>query len=170
MGSGPSSPPPRHQAPPLADAEGPTARRTLKDKTPTFDVMPGARLFDNYRPTLISQAVRLYDRAKGGKQPFPVIIMPGVAMDASLEFKDQVERTVGNKDLTFIRYTYSLVGIDITLWTDADGRVYLGEVPSQHAAYVREGYEALRKEPVSDPLISQPKFEVKVEAATKIAM
>jgi putative CocE/NonD family hydrolase len=150
--------------------EGATARRTLKDKTTTFDVKPGARLFDNYGPTLMSQAVRLYDRAKGGKQPFPVIILPGVAMDASLEFKDQVERTVGNKDLTFLRYTYSLVGIDITLWTDADGRVYLGEVPSQHAAYVREGYEALRKEPVSDPLISQPKFEVKVEAATKIAM
>src|ERR1039457_6206174 len=121
--------------------EGTTARRTLKDKTTTFDVKPGARLFDNYGPTLMSQAVRLYDRAKGGKQPFPVIIMPGVAMDASLEFKDQVERTVGNKDLTFLRYTYSLVGIDITLWTDADGRVYLGEVPSQHAAYVREGYE-----------------------------
>src|ERR1022692_2696536 len=150
--------------------EGATARRTLKDKTTTFDVKPGARLFDNYGPTLMSQAVRLYDRAKGGKQPFLVIILPGVAMDASLEFKDQVERTVGNKDLTFLRYTYSLVGIDITLWTDADGRVYLGEVPSQHAAYVREGYEALRKEPVSDPLISQPKFEVKVEAATKIAM
>jgi putative CocE/NonD family hydrolase len=150
--------------------DGANARRTLKDKTTTFDVKPGARLFDNYGPTLMSQAVRLYDRAKGGKQPFPVIILPGVAMDASLEFKDQVERTVGNKDLTFLRYTYSLVGIDIILWTDTDGRVYLGEVPAQHAAYVREGYEVLRKEPVSDPLISQPKFEVKVQAATKIAM
>src|ERR1035438_646337 len=42
--------------------EGATARRTLKDKTTTFDVKPGARLFDNYGPTLISQAVRLYDR------------------------------------------------------------------------------------------------------------
>jgi putative CocE/NonD family hydrolase len=150
--------------------EGATARRTLKDKTTTFDVKPGARLFDNYGPALMSQAVRLYDRAKGGKQPFPLIILPGVAMDASLEFKDQVERAVGSKDLTFLRYTYSLAGIDITLWTDADGRIYLGEIPAQHAAYIREGYEALRKEPVSDPLISQPKFEVKVEAATKIPM
>jgi len=150
--------------------DGSTARRTSKDKTTTFDVKPGARLFDNYGPALMSQAVRLYDRPKGGKQPFPVIILPGVAMDASLEFKDQVERTVGNKDLTFLRYTYSLAGIDITLWTDADGRVYLGEVPAQHAAYVREGYETLRKEPVLDPLISQPKYELKVEAGTKIAM
>jgi len=150
--------------------EGNTARRTLKDKTTTFGVASDARLFDNYGPALMSQAVRLYDRAKGGKQPFPLIVLPGADIEASLEFKDQVERTVAGKDLTFLRYTYSLTGIDITLWTDADGRVYLGEVPVQHAAYVREGYETLRKEPVSDPLISQPKFEVKVEAATKIAM
>jgi putative CocE/NonD family hydrolase len=150
--------------------EGANARRTLKDKTTTFDVKPGARLFDNYGPALMSQAVRLYDRAKGGKQAFPVIITPGVAMDASLEYKDQVERAVAGKDLSFLRYTYSVSGVDITLWTDADGRIDLGEVPAQHAAYVREGYESLRKAPVSDPLLSQPKFEVKVEAGTKIAM
>jgi uncharacterized protein len=154
--------------------EGATARRTSKDKTTTFDVKPGARLFDNYGPALMSQAVRLYDRAKGGKQPFPLIVLPGVAMDASLEFKDQVERTVAGRDLTFIRYTLAVVGpgiaIDIILWADADGRLYLGEVPAQHAAYVRDGYESLRMERVADPLISQPKFEVKVEAATKIPM
>jgi hypothetical protein len=34
--------------------EGATARRTLKDKTTTFDVKPGARLFDNYGPALMS--------------------------------------------------------------------------------------------------------------------
>ena len=132
--------------------EGATARRTLKEKTTTFDVKPGVRLFDNYGPALMSQAVRLYDGAKGGKQAFPVIIVPGAAIQASLEFKDRIERTVADKDLTFLRYTYSLAGIDITLWTDADGRIYLGEVPAQHAAYVRDGYEVLRKEPVSDPL------------------
>jgi hypothetical protein len=113
-GSGPRSPPPRRQAPTTCVREGATARRTLKDKTTTFDVKPGARLFDNYGPALMSQAARLYDRAKGGKQPFPVIVLPGVAMEASLEFKDQVERTVAGKDLTFLRYTYSLAGIDIT--------------------------------------------------------
>jgi putative CocE/NonD family hydrolase len=150
--------------------DGATASRTMKEKTTTFDVKPGARLFDNYGPTLMSKAVRLYERAKGGKQPFPVIVLPGVGVDASLEFKDQVERTVAGKDLTFLRYTYSLTGVDITVWADADGRLYLGEVPAQHAAYVREGYESLRKEPVSDPLISQPQFEVKVEAGAKVPM
>ena len=150
--------------------DGATARRTLKDKTTTFDVKPGARLFDNYGPALMSQAVRLYDRAKGGRQTFPVIVLPGAALDASLEFKDQIERTVAGRDITFLRYTYELTGIDITLWTDSDGRIYLGDVPVQHAAYVREGYESLRKEPPSDPLISEPKFEVRVQAGTKIAM
>ena len=74
--------------------DGATARRTVKDKTTTFDVKPGARFFDNYGPALMSQAVRLYDREKGGKQPFPLILLPGMALDGSLEFKDEVERTV----------------------------------------------------------------------------
>jgi len=150
--------------------EGSTARRTLNGKTTTFEVKEGARLFDNYGPALMSQAVRRYDRAKGGKQPFPVVVVPGAAVEASLEFKDQVERAVAGKDLTFLRYTYSINGVDITLWTDSEGRVYLGEVTSQHAAYVREGYETLRKEPVDDPLISKPVFDVKEEAGTQIAM
>jgi uncharacterized protein len=150
--------------------EGATGRVTRKDKTTTFEIKEGARLFDNNGPALMSQAVRLYDRAKGGKQPFPVIILPGAAVEASLEFKDQVEHTVAGKDLAFLRYVYSLAGIDITIWTDADGRIYLGDVPMQHAAFVREGYEALRKEPVNDPLLSQAKYDVRVQAGTKIAM
>lgn len=150
--------------------EGGTGRLTAKGKTTTIEVKPGARLFDNYGPALMSQAVRLYDREKGGKQNFPLILVPGIAMDASLEFKDQVERTVGSKDFTLIRYTYFLAGLDIILWTEKDGRLDLAEVPAQHAAYVREGYESLRKEPVADPLLSQPKFEVKVLASTMIPM
>ncbi|MGD0359898.1 MAG: CocE/NonD family hydrolase [Bryobacteraceae bacterium] len=154
--------------------EGATARRTIKDKTTTFDVKPGARLFDNYGPALMSQSVRLYDRAKGGKQPFPLILVPGAALDGALEFKDQVERTVAGKDLTLLRYIFTLTGpgvaIDLTLWADREGLLYLAEVPSQHAAYVRDGYESLRKEPVSDPLISQPKFEVTVQAAASVPM
>jgi len=150
--------------------EGATARRTQQGKTTTFDVKPGARLFDNYGPALMSQAVRLYDRAKGGKQSFPVIVLPGAALDASLEFKDQVERAIAGKDLTFLRYTYSINGVDITLWAGGDGRIYLGDVASQHAAYVREGYEALRREAVADPLLSQPKFDVQTQAGTQVPM
>jgi len=150
--------------------DGATARRTLKEKTETFEVKPGARVFDNYGPALMSQPVRLYDRAKGGKQSFPLVILPGVAVDASLEFKDKIERTVAGKDLTLYRYTYGLPGVDVILWADADGRIFLGDVPAQHAAYVRDGYEALRKEPVADPRLSQPKYELKVEPGVKIGM
>jgi hypothetical protein len=94
--------------------EGVTARRTLKEKTETFEVKPGARVFDNYGPALMSQPVRLYDRAKGGKQSFPLVVLPGAAVDASLEFKDKVERTVAGKDLTLYRYTYGLPGVDVS--------------------------------------------------------
>ncbi|MGB9457847.1 MAG: CocE/NonD family hydrolase [Bryobacteraceae bacterium] len=150
--------------------EGAKARRTLKEKTETFEVKPGARVFDNYGPALMSQPVRLYDRAKGGKQSFPLVVLPGAAVDASLEFRGKVERTVGGKDLTLYRYTYGLPGVDVIIWADADGRIFLGDVPAQHAAYVRDGYEALRKEPVADPLLSQRKYELKAEAGVKVGM
>ena len=52
---------------------------------------------------------------------------------------------MAGKDLTLLRYTFTLTGpgvaIDLILWADGEGRLYLAEVPSQHAAYVREGYE-----------------------------
>jgi len=147
-----------------------TARSTLRDKTTTFTVKDGARLLDDYGPALYSQAIRLYDRSKPGRQTFPVVIVSGSAMQASLEFKDQVERSVAGRDFTLFRYTYSISGVDMTLWADADGKLYLADVPAQHAAFVREGYEVLRQAPVSDPLLSQPSYDVKVQAGVKIAM
>lgn len=150
--------------------DGANASRTLKDRTTTFTVKPEARVFDNYGPALLSQAVRLYDRAKGGKQSFPLIVVPGAAVDASLEFKDQVERSVAGRDLSLLRYIYSIAGVDLTLWTDAEGKLYFADVPAQHAAYIREGYEALRNEPVTDPRLSQPTHEVTLQSSVKVAM
>jgi len=143
--------------------DGAKARRTIKDKTEIIDIKPGARLWENLGPVLISQAIVLYDKAKGGKQTFPLVILPGIAMEASLEFKDQIERSLAGKDLQFERYVYSLPGVDATIWVDSAGKVYFADVPAQHAFYVREGYEALGKSAESDPLLSAPKFEVKVE-------
>ena len=150
--------------------EGDKARRTFKDKTEIIDIKPGARLWHNFGPVLISHAVLLYDKAKGGKQTFPLVILPGVAMEASLEFKDKVERSVAGKDLQLERYIYALPGVDVTVWVDAAGKVYFADVPAQHAAYVREGYEALRKSGEADPLLSAPKFEVKVEHGVGVPM
>ena len=158
------------QGPITTVREGEVARRTFKEKTETVNIKPASRLFGNYSPALMSQAVRLYDRAKGGKQSFPLVIIPGVMMEASLEYKDQVERSVGGKDIEFFRYLYGLPGVDVTVWVDADGKLYLGDVPAQHAAYVREGYEILRQVPASDPLLSAAKYEVKVERGVGVPM
>ena len=158
------------QGPVITVREGEVARRTFKEKTETVNIKPASRLFGNYSPALMSQAVRLYDRVKGGKQSFPLVIIPGVMMEASLEYKDTVERSLGGKDLRFFRYLYGLPGVDVTVWVDADGRLYLGDVPAQHAAYVREGYEILRQVPSSDPLLSSAKYEVKLERGVGVPM
>jgi putative CocE/NonD family hydrolase len=150
--------------------EGDTAKITVKGKTQIVKLEPGARLFGNYAPALMSQAVKLYDRAKGGKQEFALLINAGAMMSGSLEYKDTVERSVGGRDLRFSRYLYGLPGVDITVWIGEDGKVYLGDVPAQHAAYVREGYEILRREAGTDPLISQPSFDVKLEQNVAVPM
>ncbi|MGD0200037.1 MAG: CocE/NonD family hydrolase [Bryobacteraceae bacterium] len=151
--------------------EGATARRTRKDKTDIITIKPESRLFDNYGPALMSQAVRLYDRAQGGKQQFPLIMVPGSRpLDASLELRDRVERSIAGRDLELYRYTYALPGVDVILWADRDGKVYLGDVPAQHAAFVREGYEALRQAETVDPMLSQPKYEVKRERNVSVPM
>lgn len=150
--------------------EGDQLRRTYKEKTTTEKVKTGARLFDNYGPALMSQAVRLYDRAKGGKQGFQVFVVPGAPLEASLEYKDQLERSVAGRDMQFSRYVYSLGGIDLILWVDAEAKVYLADVPQQHAAYVREGYEILRQAPPADPLLSAAKYEVKVQSSVGVPM
>ncbi len=143
--------------------EGDTARRTFKEKTEIIKVKPGSVLFANYGPALMGMAVRNYDRAKGGKQPLDVVILPGVAMEGSIEFKSRVERTVAGKDLSLDHFVFTIVGIEIMLYTDSDAKVYLGEVPVQKAAYVREGYEALRKPAVDDPLVSKAQYDVIAE-------
>lgn len=150
--------------------EGDTAVRTSKGKSTSIKLKPGTLLFDNFSPALMSQAVRAYDRKKGGKQTFPLFILPGVVLDATLERKDEVDRAVGGRDLKIARYVYGLPGVDVTVWADTAGRVLLGDVPSQHAAYVRDGYEALRHTPATDPLVSQPTGAVHVDRDLAVPM
>jgi hypothetical protein len=126
------------QGPIEAVREGGIARVTVKGKSQTVTLQPGTRMFGNYGPALMSQAVRLYDQAKGGKQSFPLLVIPGAMLTASLEYKDTVERSVGGTDVRFTRYVHGFPGVDITVWVGQDGKVYLGDVPAQHAAYVRQ--------------------------------
>ena len=74
---------------------GDVARQTMKGKTVTIKLKPGAVLFESFSPALMSQAVRGYDRKKAGKQEFPLFILPGVMMKGSLERLDKVDRSIG---------------------------------------------------------------------------
>ena len=147
-------------------------RATIKSEgqTRTVDLPPGTVLFENMSPALMSQAVRAYDQKKGGKQTIPVFIVPSIVMSSSLERLDTVERFINAQPQTFTLYRYGLPGVDVTAWIDKDGKLCLADVPAQRAAYVREGYEALRVKPVADSLLSQPKFDVKVEKNVMLSM
>jgi putative CocE/NonD family hydrolase len=90
--------------------------------------------------------------------------------DVTLERKDPIERAVGGRDVKFSRYVYSVMGIDITIWLEPAGKLVFADVPVQHAAYVREGYEILSRSPESDPLLSTAKYEVKTDHNVGVPM
>ncbi len=150
--------------------EGGKARITQGDKVRTVTLRKGTVLFENFSPALMSQAVFAYDQERGGKQTFPLFILPSVIMDASLERLDTVERSVMGRRQTFTRYRYGLPGVDVTLWVDEQNRVCFGDVPAQRGAYVRQGYESLRLAAEPDSLVSQPRFEVTVEKNVGVPM
>ena len=135
-----------------------------------LDLKPETRVFENFSPALMSQAVISYDQEAGGKQTFPLFIIPSVIMDASLERLDTVERTVGDVPGRFTRYRYGLPGVDVILWVDEDNRICYGDVPAQHGAYVRDGYEVLGVKAETDSLLSQPKYEVVIDSNVGVPM
>lgn len=150
--------------------EGGKVRMTFKGKTESGDVDPDALPFDNFAPALMSYAVRKYDQAKGGKQTFPLFLGSPLPLQGSLELKETVEKSVAGKDLRLRRFVYGLPGVDVSLLVDDLGKVYVADVPAQHAAYVRQGYEVLRKAESDDPLLSRPQYSIKVDRNVRVSM
>lgn len=150
--------------------EGDKAKITTDKEVRTVDLRPGTLLFENFSPALMSQAIIAYDQTLGGKQTFPLFIIPAVVMDASLERLETVERTVMGMTQRFTLYRYGLPGVDVTVWVDDGNRVCFGDVPAQHGAYVRDGYEALRLTTIADSTLSQPTYEVAVDKGVRIPM
>ena len=134
--------------------------RKIKEQTTTFKLQKDVVLYSDNAPALLAFAVRRYDRAGGGKQRFPLFIVPGVVREMEIEWKEAFERTVGGRDLKFDRWICAIQPVELTVWTGPDGRVALVDVPVQKAAFVREGFETLRKPPEADPLLSQPSSAV----------
>jgi uncharacterized protein len=148
-----------------------TAEVTTKGKSEKVPLEPDAALFDRFAPALFSLSVRAYDRDKGGKQPVPVFVLPGSMVTVTVEAKGEEERAVGGRDLKLRRYLHTLGGVEITVYAGADdGKVYLADIPSQHAVYVRAGSEGLRRTEEKDPLISRPTEEVIVERGVGVPM
>jgi len=150
--------------------QGSSVTRTVKDKTTTWETRSGVLLIDNNAPALMSQAVRAYDRKKGGVQKFPVLALPGAGIELTLEAKETAEHTVAGKDLSLTRFNFGRPGIDFDVYADSTGKIYLVDIPAQKAAFVREGYEALRKAAAADPLLSAPKYEVQVDHGVSVPM
>lgn len=153
------------------ERDGTILRFTFKDKTSTLNLRAGAILFENMSPALISQALLNYDRKAGGEQKFPLLILNGpVIMDGAVSRLETVERAVAGREIRFVKYKYSLPGVDMFVWADEAGKVYLGDVPSQRSAYVRTGYESLRSGDESDSKVSRPEHEVVEERSVKVPM
>ncbi len=148
------------QGPAVVERDGSTVRLTFKEIKRTATLKPDSVLHEDYSPALMSIPVRRYDRAKAGVQSFPVYVVGAVVVEASLERIDPAERTIGGRDVAFERFTYRFPGVDMTVWADEKSKICFIDVPAQRAAYVREGYEALRTAADADPLISKPTFEV----------
>lgn len=115
---------------------------------------------DNYGPVFESLMLKEYDMETKGIQKFSRYIVPSRFEDVELEFKGKEIRRVNDKELTFIRFNMNLLGIDVELWADQQHRIMLLNVPVQHAAFVREGFEDLLQARAEDPLLSKPQYEV----------
>ncbi|HEY6968462.1 MAG TPA: CocE/NonD family hydrolase [Candidatus Angelobacter sp.] len=150
--------------------EGSKVTRIMKEKTTTWESRQGVLLYENNSPALMSQALRAYDRSKGGAQKLPILLLPGMAIEVTIEAKETVERTVAGKDLTLTKFLYGLPGVDVYDYADSTGKIYLVEVPAQKAAFVREGYEGLRKAETADPLLSAPKYDVQIDRGVSVPM
>jgi uncharacterized protein len=141
-----------------------------REQITTYETPVGAVLFDNDAPALISQALRLYDHDKGGAQKFPALIGDEPPVELTLEVKEKTGRNVDGRDIALTRYLYGIPGLDIYVWADETGKIYLVEIPAQYAAFVRDGFESLLKAEDEDPLLSAPAYEVVVDRGVGIPM
>lgn len=128
-----------------AEKRGEDLHLWLDDKTSGFTMREEVLAFDRDAPALISQALRRYDATKGGTQTFPCRPFTTTrGTEVVLERKAIVERRVGDRELSLVRWEYSLGGILIDVLADDNGRVYLAEIAEQHIVFVRKGFEGLR--------------------------
>lgn len=131
-----------------------------KDETYSVELKNDHILYDNYGPVFEGIMLKAYDMEKKGIQTFSRYIVPSMSEEAKLEFKGQEIRRVNDRDWNLNRFDLTLVGIDVQIWADQQHKILLMNVPAQHAAYVREGFDDLLQVSIEDPLLSKPQYEV----------
>jgi putative CocE/NonD family hydrolase len=163
------------------EREGATISFTAPDKSGKGTWPEDVLTFETYSPPLISQALLRYNLTEGGRQTLPVLVLDANVFDnieLILERQETVERTLRGRSLHLTRWVYAPPGHEFHVLADPEGRVYLASgvtgfgagVPERSAVFVREGYEDLRETPVENGPISEPKYEVKLEAGVKVPM
>lgn len=124
--------------------EGNKIAYTVGKITKTSVVNKDVLLFDSNSPALISQALRAYDRSKGGAQKFSVLNIPQDEEDLTLEARETTEFPMRGQNLSLTRFQYSFSRTDLSVLADSAGKIYLVEWPARKTAFVRKGYESLR--------------------------
>jgi len=150
--------------------DGVDVRAEFMGRTSTFKTRRGEALQDMSFVALQSLTLRRYDRATGGRQEFPVLVMGGGAGEVTLELLETTERTIGNRDERVDKFRWSVPGADIFIYADRNGRLLLLDASVLKQAVVREGCESLLKPPAPDPLVSAAEFEVTVEKDVMVPM
>lgn len=128
---------------PFDEKEGRAARpqRLLKPRSVFFDYINA--------PILWSQLIRLYDRERGGPQPFHFIMADAHASSGALQLVDTQTRLVNGREMSFDRYAMNAK----TIWADRSARIYMIEQADNiHDIFcARKGYEDLRQQAQQNP-------------------
>src|SRR5579871_609080 len=157
----------------LLERKGDLLTVTANDKNGPGKMPENMLAFAEDSPALIAQALRRYDVVQGGKQTFGVMDLVKVdGAPLTLEHLRTRESFIGGHTLKLSDWVFAKPKLELHVVAGEDGRVYLVTglpwytevgVSEHHALFVREGYEELLPAPPQDSLISQPKYEVRVE-------
>jgi hypothetical protein len=152
--------------------QGTEAVLRYRDKTTVFKLTPGELLYENYSPALFRWLVERYDHQKKGEQSIPMFFL-SLSKPVTLEWKDQRTVLLARREIQLSRYVLLLLGIELIIWSDDSGKIYMVDVPIQYAHWMRDGYEAIRTQLMAkagDDKVSQPTHKVLVQRAVKVPM
>ena len=133
------------------ERSGNEVRLTEKNGTGSGTIPEDTLIYAKDAPALVSLALRHYNAAKGGAQMAATLTLNDSDKGPlTLTRLDSVERVVADRQLRLTRWKFALTTSELQVLADEEGRVYVVQgvqggmnIPEQHIAYVREGFEEL---------------------------